>query len=148
MPTRLNPYLNFEGNAREAMTFYRDVFGGELNLSTFGEFQATEDPAQADNIMHGELTTANGLNLMGADVMEGMDYRQGTNFSVSLSGDDESELRGYWDGLSEGATIVEPLVAAPWGDTFGMLLDRYGVSWLVNIAGSDAGSDSDSDAEG
>jgi PhnB protein len=144
MPTRLNPYLNFEGNAREAMTFYRDVFGGELNLSTFGEFQATEDPAQADNIMHGELTTANGLNLMGADVMEGMDYRQGTNFSVSLSGDDESELRGYWDGLSEGATIVEPLVAAPWGDTFGMLLDRYGVSWLVNIAGSD----SDSDAEG
>jgi PhnB protein len=136
MPTRLNPYLNFQGNAREAMTFYRDVFGGELNLSTFGEFQATEDPAQADNIMHGELTTANGLNLMGADVMEGMDYTSGTNFSVSLSGDDESELRGYWDGLVEGGTIVEPLVVAPWGDTFGMLVDRYGVPWLVNIAGS------------
>ncbi|WP_411720197.1 VOC family protein [Mycetocola sp.] len=135
MPTRLNPYLNFEGNAREAMTFYRDVFGGELALSTFGEFQMAEDSAQADNIMHGELTTPNGLSLMGADVMEGMDYRQGTNYSISLSGDDESELRGYWDGLAEGATIVEPLVAAPWGDTFGILLDRYGVSWLVNIAG-------------
>jgi PhnB protein len=136
MPTRLNPYLNFRGNARDAMTFYRDVFGGELTLSTFGEFQATQDPAQTDRIMHGELVTSNGLSLMGADVMEGMDYRQGTNFSVSLSGDDEAELRGYWDGLAEGATIVEPLVPAPWGDTFGMLLDRYGVSWLVNIAGS------------
>ncbi|HEV7849150.1 MAG TPA: VOC family protein [Mycetocola sp.] len=138
MPTRLNPYLNFQGNAREAMTFYRDVFGGELTLSTFGEFQMNEDPAQADNIMHGELVTTDGLSIMGADVMEGMEYTRGTDFSVSLSGDDDSELRGYWDGLAEGATIVEPLVAAPWGDTFGMLVDRYGVSWLVNIAGSGA----------
>jgi PhnB protein len=77
---------------------------------------------------------------MGADVMEGMDYTQGTNFSVSLSGDDEPELRGYWDALSDGATITEPLVPAPWGDTFGMLVDRYGVSWLVNIAGNSGGS--------
>lgn len=140
MPTRLNPYLNFQNSAREAMTFYRDIFGGELTLNTFGEFQATDDPKQIDNIMHGELVTPNGLTLMGADVMEGMDYRQGTNFSVSLSGDDESELRGYWDGLADGATIVEPLVAAPWGDTFGMLTDRYGVAWLVNIAGNSTGS--------
>ncbi|MET4639438.1 VOC family protein [Mycetocola sp. 2940] len=136
MPTRLNPYLNFQGSAREAMTFYRDIFGGELTLSTFGEYQATDDPAQIDNIMHAQLITPDGLTLMGADVMEGQDYRQGTNFSVSLSGDDESELRGYWDGLADGATIVEPLVLAPWGDTFGMLNDRYGVSWLVNIAGN------------
>ena len=138
MPTRLNPYLNFQGTAREAMTFYRDIFGGALTLNTFGEFQATDDPAQTENIMHGELVTPNGLTLMGADLMEGMDYRPGTNFSVSLSGDDEPELRGYWDGLADAATIVEPLVAAPWGDTFGMLVDRYGVSWLVNISGSGA----------
>ncbi|MET0932817.1 MAG: VOC family protein [Mycetocola sp.] len=140
MPTRLNPYLNFQKTAREAMTFYRDIFGGELTLNTFGEYQATDDPAQIDNIMHGELVTPNGLSLMGADVMEGQDYQPGTNFSVSLSGDNESELRGYWDGLADGATIVEPLVAAPWGDTFGMLVDRYGVSWLVNISGNSSGS--------
>ncbi|MET0888312.1 MAG: VOC family protein [Mycetocola sp.] len=138
MPTRLNPYLNFQGNAREAMTFYRDIFGGELTLSTFGDFQATEDATQTDNIMHGELVTPNGLSLMGADLMEGQEYRQGTNFSISLSGDDETELQGYWNGLVEGGTITEPLVPAPWGDRFGMLVDRFGIPWLVNISGGGA----------
>jgi PhnB protein len=140
MPTRLNPYLNFEGDAREAMTFYRDVLGGELDISTFGDYQATDDPAQTDRIMHAQLTTPNGLCLMGSDVMDGMDYTPGTNFSVSLSGEDEAELRGYWDRLADGATITQPLEQAPWGDSFGTLVDRYGVSWLMNISGSGGGS--------
>ena len=138
MAATINTYLSFKDTAAEAMDFYQSVFGGEVQRSTFGEFQMSEDPAQADKIMHGELSTPNGLSLMGADVVDGMDYSRGTNFSVSLSGDDEPELRGYWDGLAQGATTVEPLVAAPWGDTFGMLVDRYGVSWLVNISGSGA----------
>ena len=139
MPTRLNPYINFRDNARDAMTFYQSVFGGDLTLSTFAEYQASEDPSEAEKIMHGQLTTDNDLTLMAADLPNSMDYTPGTNFSVSLSGDDESELRGYWDKLSDGATITQPLEAAPWGDSFGMLVDKFGVSWLVNISGTGQG---------
>jgi PhnB protein len=135
MTTRLNPYLSFRDNAREAMEFYKSVFGGELNISTFGEYQASEDPAEQDKIMHAQLETEGGLTLMGADTPNGMDFTTGTNISVSLSGEDEAELRGYWDKLSEGATTTMPLEPAPWGDSFGMLTDRFGVSWLVNISG-------------
>lgn len=134
MPTTLNPYLGFRDNAREAMTFYQSVFGGELALSTFGEFQASEDPAEADKIMHGMLTAANGLVLMGADTPNGMDLASGSSISVSLSGDDETELRGYWDKLSgDGGSVTVPLEPAPWGDIFGMCTDRFGTAWLVNV---------------
>jgi len=136
MPTRLNPYISFRDNARQAMEFYQDVFGGELNLSTFGDFGASQDPAESGKIMHGQLDSANGLTLMGADTPTGMEFSPGGNVSVSLSGDDEAELRGYWDKLADGATITMPIDKAPWGDTFGMLVDKFGISWLVNIAGS------------
>lgn len=138
MATKLNPYLNFRDNAREAMEFYRTVFGGELTMSTFGEFQASQDPAEHGKIMHAQLVSAGGLTLMAADTPNAMEYTPGNNYSVSLSGDDESELRGYWEKLSDGGTIVMPLDKAPWGDAFGMCVDRFGVSWLVNIAGSAA----------
>jgi PhnB protein len=133
MPTILNPYLNFRDNAKEAMDFYYSVFGGELTRSTFGEFQASQDPAEQDKIMHSMLRSDRGLILMAADTPNHMDFTPGTNFSVSLSGEDESELRGYWDKLAEGGTVTVPLEKAPWGDSFGMLIDRFGVSWLVNI---------------
>jgi PhnB protein len=135
MTTRLNPYLGFKDNAREAMNFYQTVFGGELALSTFGEFHASEDPAEQEKIMHGMLTTESGLVLMGADTPNGMSYTPGDNFSVSLSGEDEGELRGYWEKLSGSGTVTVPLEPAPWGDTFGMCTDGFGVAWLVNIAG-------------
>ena len=136
MTTRLNPYLNFKGNAREAMTFYQSVFDGELTMSTFDEFQATQDPADAEKIMHGQLETDGGLMLMGADIPTGMKYTEGDNFSVSLSGENEEELRGYWDKLSGSGTVTVPMERAPWGDSFGMCKDQYGVDWLVNISGS------------
>ncbi|KQX61674.1 VOC family protein [Angustibacter sp. Root456] len=138
MATKLNPYLNFQGTTREAMEFYRDVFGGELTLSTFGDFQASQDPAEQDKIMHAQLVSPGGLTLMAADSPNAMPYTPGNNYSVSLSGDDESELHGYWGRLSDGGTVVMPLDKAPWGDAFGMCVDRFGVSWLVNIAGSAA----------
>ncbi|MGN6303007.1 MAG: VOC family protein [Angustibacter sp.] len=138
MATKLNPYLNFRDTAREAMEFYRTVFGGELTMSTFGEFQASQDPAEQGKIMHAQLVSADGLTLMASDTPNAMEYTPGNNYSVSLSGDDESELRGYWDQLSDGGTVVMPLDKAPWGDAFGMCVDRFGVSWLVNIAGSTA----------
>jgi len=135
MPTILTPYLGFKDNAREALTFYQTVFGGELALSTFGEFQASEDPAEQDKIMHGQLTSPNGLVLMGADTPNSMPFNEGDTFSVSLSGDDEEELTGYWNKLKEGGTVVEELSKAPWGDSFGMGKDKFGVNWLVNISG-------------
>ena len=137
MTTRLNPYLGFKDTAREAMTFYQSVFGGELALSTFGEFHASEDPAEKDKIMHGMLTSESGLVLMGADTPAGMSYTPGDNYSVSLSGEDDAELRGYWEKLSDGGTVTVPLEKAPWGDTFGMCTDKFGVAWLVNIAGAE-----------
>jgi PhnB protein len=137
MPTRLNPYLNFRDRTREAMQFYSSVFGGELSMTTFAEMHASEDPAEQDKIMHSQLVTEHGLTLMAADIPNHMDYAPGTNdFAVSLTGEDEGELRGYWDKLSDGATITAPLNKAPWGDLFGMCIDRFGVSWLVNISAS------------
>jgi len=136
MATRLNPSLTFRGTARQAMEFYQSVFGGELTVSTFAEFHASEDPAEQDKVMHSMLTTDHGLVLMGADTPNSMECTTGSNCSVSLSGEDDAELRGYWDRLTVGATIAEPLNTAPWGDSFGMLTDKFGVSWLVDIAGS------------
>ena len=138
MTTRLNPYLSFRDNAKQAMEFYQSVFGGELTVSTFGEFQVSDDPAEQGKIMHGQLTTSSGLELMGADTPNSMELNPGNNYSVSLSGDEEAELRGYWDKLIEGGTVTMPLEKAPWGDSFGMCNDKFGVSWLVNISGSPA----------
>jgi len=136
MAVQLNPYLSFRDNAREAMEFYRSVFGGELTLSSFADFQASEDPAEQDKIMHGQLAADNGLVLMGADTPNSMEYKPNSGYSVSLSGDDDATLRGYWDALSADGTVTMPLEPAPWGDTFGMCTDRFGVDWLVNIAGA------------
>src|SRR5215207_10857495 len=134
----LNPYLNFRGEAREALEFYHSVFGGELTVSSFAELGMEGVPeAERDQIMHGQLETTAGFTLMAADAPSHMEFARGTNqFSISLSGgsDDDGQLRDYWQKLSEGGTITEPLATAPWGDSFGMLTDRFGVSWLVNIA--------------
>jgi PhnB protein len=138
MSTRLNPYLGFRDNAREAMEFYHSVLGGELTMSTFAEFGLSEDPAEAGKIMHAQLVGENDLVLMGADTPNAVDYATGSAHTVSLSGVDEAELRGYWDRLVDGATILEPLETAPWGDAFGMLIDRFGVRWYVNIAADES----------
>ena len=140
MPVRLNPYLGFRDTAREAMEFYRSVFGGELTTSTFADFHASDDPAEQDKVMHSQLETPGGLVLMASDTPNSMPYTPGDNFSVSLSGgaDADAELRGYWEKLSEGGRVIEPLTIAPWGDAFGMVTDKHGVTWLVNISGNAA----------
>jgi PhnB protein len=134
----LNPYLAFRGKAREAMEFYKQALGGELMISTFGENQASQDPSEDDLVMHSRLENPSGFVLMGSDTPERMPYNPGDTISISLGGDDDAELRGYWEALSDGATVLQPLEKAPWGDSFGMLRDRYGFTWLVNIAGSSA----------
>ena len=133
MASRLNPYISFAGNARQAMGFYQGVFGGALTLHTFGEFGAQDSP-DADKIMHGMLETTSGFTLMGADTPPGMEHDTGNNFAVSLSGDDSDELRGYWDRLCDGGNVTIPLEKQMWGDEFGMCVDRFGIAWMVNIS--------------
>jgi PhnB protein len=130
--SRLNPYISFAGNARQAMEFYKRVFGGTLTLSTFGEFGA-QDPGDADKIMHAMLETDSGFTLMGADTPAGMAYNPGDNITVSLSGEDADELRGYWEKLSEGGSVSVVLEKQVWGDEFGACVDQFGVPWMVNI---------------
>lgn len=146
MSSEISPYLSFRDTARQAMEFYQSVFGGDLGISTFAEYQVSEDPSEQDKVMHSRLVTDNGMVLMAADVPNGMDLTPGSNFSVSLSGEDEDQLRGYWDKLLVGGTTAMPLEQAPWGDSFGMLTDRFGVSWMVNIAGPGGSEGPTSDA--
>jgi PhnB protein len=133
MVSRLNPYLSFSGDARQAMGFYKEVFGGTLTLNTYGDFGQAEAP-NADKIMHGMLETPSGFTLMGADNPPDMEVAPGQPFSVSLSGDDDAELTGYWEKLSEGGSVSVPLEKQMWGDVFGMCTDRFGVPWMVNIS--------------
>ena len=132
MASRLNPYINFADNAKEAMEFYKDVFGGTLTLNTYGEYGAPDAP-EADKIMHGQLETDTGFTLMGADNPPGSELKSGNTMTVSLSGDDTKELHGYWDKLSAGGSVSVPLEKQMWGDEFGMCVDRFGVPWMVNI---------------
>lgn len=135
MQSKLNPYISFEGNAREAMEFYQTVFGGKLDLSTFGESGMTDPQFKPDGIMHAALVADNGITVMAADTATGMrEYVAGTNMSISLSGDNEDELSGYYNKLVEGGKVEQPLTKAPWGDTFGMCIDKFGVFWMVNIS--------------
>lgn len=135
MSVTLNPYITFKDNAREAMTFYQSVFGGDLNVMSFGDLPAMPtDPEEKDKVMHAMLTGDNGVVLMGADTPNSQEYSPYTG-SISLSGDDDATLRGYFDKLSAGGQVIEPLTQAPWGDSFGMFNDKFGIHWMVNIAG-------------
>jgi PhnB protein len=134
----LNPYLHFTNEAREAGDFYKSVFGGELNVMTYADGGMTEhegQPIPGDLVMHSQLTTDEGFTLMLSDAPPGM-TGQTPNGHLSLSGDESEPLRGYFDKLADGGTIDVPLETAPWGDAFGQVKDRYGVNWMVNIAGS------------
>jgi PhnB protein len=133
MVSRLNPYLSFNGNARQAMEFYAGVFGGNLTYNTFADLGAANSP-DADRIMHASLETDAGYTIMGADVPSEMEYQPLAGVSVSLSGDDADALRGYWEKLSASGTITMPLEKQAWGDEFGMCVDQFGVPWMVNIS--------------
>jgi PhnB protein len=132
--SRLNPYLAFAGNARQAMEFYRDVFGGELALDTYGA-SGMAAPGDEDKVMHAQLETPAGYTLMASDAPAGMQTSGGSDISVSLSGDD-AELRGYFEKLSAGGSVTMPLEKQVWGDEFGMCVDPFGVQWMVNVSSS------------
>ena len=135
----LNPYLNFPDTAKDAMTFYQSIFGGELTMSTFAELGAGDSVAadEAEWIMHSQLVTPAGYTLMASDTPK---YRRKseapTETYISLSGPqaDNDQLRGYWTMLEDGAEVEQKLEVAPWGDAFGSLRDKFGQGWLINIA--------------
>lgn len=133
MTSRLNPYLSFRGQAREALEFYAAVFGGDTAISTFGEFGDPPPGVGADDVMHGQLETTMGFTLMCSDVPGSMDLTVGDNISLSLSGDDAEALRGYWERLSVDGEVRTPLEKQMWGDEFGLCKDKFGVDWMVNI---------------
>lgn len=144
MAINLNPYINWRGQAREAMEFYQSVLGGELTVMTFADMGGTaaavaEADGEADWVMHAALSVSDSVLLMGADHPQHVPGEPQTQ-QVSISGphEDGDTLRAWWEGLSDGATVMQPLEQAPWGDSFGMLRDKYGVDWLVNIAGAAA----------
>ncbi|GAB4003335.1 VOC family protein [Glycomyces albus] len=134
----LNPYLNFAGDARQAMEFYRDALGGELTVSTYGEMGF--DGPEKDNVMHASLRTEAGFTIMASDLPPDMELKVGQNISISLSGPmEESErLHGYWDRLSAGGEVTMPMEKQMWGDEFGSCIDRFGVPWMVDVATEDS----------
>jgi PhnB protein len=133
--TKLNAYLSFKDNARQAMEFYKSVFGGKLIVSTFKEYHASQDPSEDSLVMHADLQAENGIEFFASDTPRRMgESRPISGFSMSLSGDNEKELSGYFSRLSAGGKVTQPLAKAPWGDTFGMLVDKFGITWLVNIS--------------
>lgn len=133
MTVRLNPYLHFRDSAREAMTFYQSVLGGDLTLTSFAEAGMPVGSAEGSRIMHGHLRTESGVNLMGADTPDSMEVDSIGGITMSLSGDDDATLTGYWEALSAGGTVDLPFERAPWGAKFGQCTDRFGVPWLINV---------------
>lgn len=133
MTTRLNAYLAFGDQAKQAMEFYKTVFGGSLDMTTFADGGMPHDPDEADKIMHAMLTTENGMVLMASDTPGSNTNTPPQGISLSLSGDNKTQLTTYWTALSDGGTVTMPFEAAPWGDIFGMVTDKFGISWMVNV---------------
>ena len=132
MATRLNPYLHFDGQAREALELYRSVFGGDVSVMTYGDMGMEGD--LAGQVMHGSLTGPDGLTIMVSDGAPGQELVRGNASNLSLSGDDDAELRGWFEKLAAGGEVHVPLERQMWGDVFGMCTDRFGISWMVNIS--------------
>jgi len=127
-------HLNFQGQARAALAFYQSVFGGELTQVTYAQFDRVADPADAERIVWGQVAVSERFRIMAFDVANGTPWHPGENaFYISLRGDSEAEIRALWKGLAQEASIVHPLAPAQWSPLYGMLKDRFGVTWLVDV---------------
>ncbi len=135
MQTQLNPYLNFKGNCQEAMEFYKSVFGGKLEMTNFLDGGMSQSADDEKLIMHAQLKAENGITFMASDGANSSFSDAEVTIQLSLSGDNTDVLTTFFEQLSKDGSVREPLEKAPWGDTFGMLTDKFGVSWMVNILG-------------
>lgn len=134
-------HLNFQGQARAALAFYQQVFGGELMQFTYRDAGRTANPADLEHIVWGQVASPNGFRIMAFDVASGTPWQQGDNaFYVSLRGDTQEEIRALWDKLADGGTVVHGLAPAGWSPLYGMLKDRFGIVWVIDVvAGGQAG---------
>jgi PhnB protein len=134
MSVTTTAHLNFRGQAREALEFYRSVFGGEIALVTYRDAHSVKDPAEADQIMWGQVQAASGFHVMAYDVPSALAYDQGERpFFLSARATGTEELTGYWKALLDGATVLQDLGPSGWAPAYGMLKDRYGVTWVLDV---------------
>lgn len=137
MSVIVTPHLNFRGDARAALEFYRSVFGGELTVVTYADARAVTEPAAADQVMWGQVASDTGFRVMAYDVPPAIPWEPGTNSSfASVRGADAAEITRCWERLAEGATVVAPLAPSGWAPLYGMLTDRFGVTWVLDVEAS------------
>ena len=129
----LMPYLNFNGNTAEAMKFYQSILGGELTMQTFGEAKMAKTPKERDKIIHADLKN-DMLSFMASDGPPNQQVKFGDNIHMSISGPDKNKLTEFFNRLAKGGKVDMPLAKQFWGDTFGMLTDKFGVHWMINVA--------------
>lgn len=128
-------HINLRGNARAALDFYRSVFGGDLAAVTYADAHNVQSPDEADQVMWGQVTSAEGFQIMAYDVPSARPWSQGEGpFFVSVRGSDADEITGYWKKLSEGSTVLVDLAPAGWAPLYGMLTDPFGVTWVLDVS--------------
>lgn len=135
MSVQTTPHVNFPGTAREALAFYQSVFGGDLMLATYADIGAVEDPAKGDDVAFGRVTAPNGFDIMAYDVQPSKAYDPGQNpFYITMQSDDETEVRAGWEALAaEARAVLISLGPADFAPLYGMLTDRFGVTWIVGL---------------
>jgi PhnB protein len=148
MSIQTTTHLNFRGDARAALEFYRSVFGGDVTIATYGDFGMPKEAPGAENVVFGQVQNDDGFRVMAYDIpgpsepasSNGGSTRRENGvtitdrpFFLSVRGDSLDEVRRYWDALAVGASVVEPLAASAWSPGFGMLTDRFGVTWSIDV---------------
>ena len=131
---KLNPYLNFDNNCREAMNFYKDCLGGELVLQTVGEMPAMAaqmPPDFKDHILHSSLTSGE-IVIMGSDLSREK-RMEGNTVQLCINCDSEDQLNSFFSNLAKDGKVTEPIADMPWGAKYGALTDKYGKQWLFNF---------------
>jgi PhnB protein len=135
MSVTTTTHLNFQGEARAALDYYQSVFGGRLAAVTYEDMGNVQNENEADWVVWGEVAGGNGFHVMAYDVPSHLPWNQGSNsFFVSVRGDDTNEVNTLWQKLVEGSTVVQPLGSSQWAPLYGMLTDRFGVTWVLDVA--------------
>lgn len=134
MSVKAVTHINLRGNAREALAFYQSVFGGQMQVVTYKDMGRVQDPTDADRVVWGQIAADDGFCVMAFDVPVGTPWNQGDNaFYVCVRGDTAQEIAARWEKLAEGSTVLQPLAPSQWSALYGMLKDRFGVVWVLDV---------------
>jgi PhnB protein len=140
MSVTTTAHINARGNARELLNFYAKAFDGEVIVATYSDIHAVEEPSQTDQVAWGQVTGPNGFRVMAYDVQPSKPFNRGENaYYIALRGNDTDEIQRMWNGLADEATVLTPLAPAPFAPLYGMLTDRYGVTWIVDATAGQEG---------